>query len=92
MIYGKHEKTLPIRRGVKQPDSIFAERCAVTGLSALKAPCRVSFILPDELLASLRPVEAGFIFGDELGNLVRRHIVNFTDMRDEYDFTNASKV
>ena len=92
MIYGKHEKTLPIRRGVKQPDSIFAERCAVTGLSALKAPCRVSFILPDKLLASLRPVEAGFIFGDELGNLVSRHIVNFTDMRDEYDFSNASKV
>ena len=61
-------------------------------ISALKAPCRVSFILPDELLTSLRPVEAGFIFGDELGNLVSRHIVNFTDMRDEYDFSNASKV
>lgn len=31
LIYGKHEKTLPFRRGVRQADSVFAERCAVTG-------------------------------------------------------------
>jgi len=82
LLYGIHVKYLPVQRGRKMDDAEFAEFCVVTGLRALKCPCRVSVMLPAELRAQLPDIPPGFIYGNEYGNLISRHIVTFGNTRD----------
>ena len=75
--YGVHTKELPLRVNPNATAGQIAEKCVITALGALKSPCRVDFSLPDDLAGELRKVEPGYICGDDLTNVLSRHIVEF---------------